>query len=567
MKNKILELAKKYDLEEIQDRVEILESTKVKIGFLGEFNSGKSSLINALLGEKVLPAMVKPTTKSIIEVEPIENIDARKFYKKQEDKWLEIKGSEFSQIALGEEEGTVKVETPSNDYLKKDFVFIDTPGISSLEDMDKDITYGYLPFLDGAVICQDIQQGSLTKSIIEFITDREIRPIINNFLFVLTRKDTKQDSDAKNVLKNVINQIKLINEKKNLGIENIGQKVSLTSSEELLTQKDIDGIDDFKTSLESNVLNKFSALKQQRQYKEFLLMLQEIKEILEYRIDNMDANDDELKEKEHILKEDLEQIEKDRKKVEGNLESFRKELNKKLSVVVENYIPILKKVESDEIGGVIGEMHNELSETIKNSIERYFKDMEIPALPSGTLYGIESFIKNINKTKDVTVMISTAVATAYIGGAGSLAGNAAEAGAGAGVKVAGTAAAKAAGKKAAMSAGKRMLLSIAKTLKEINPLEYIGEITKQFYLDSSLFNKLKFIADNMSFEIYRDLKNSLEQGIFTNLKDDIHSKQKSLDLIRKQKKNEQHNLEKSKKMMFDDVLDLKVQLSNQKNDL
>lgn len=562
MKNQLAGLIKKYDLKDMQNRVDALDNVKVKIGFLGEFNSGKSSLINALLGEKVLPAMVKPTTKSIIEVEPTENIDVRKFYKEEGSEWIEVKGSEFSRIALGEDEGTVKVKTPSNDYLKKDFVFIDTPGISSLEDMDKDITYGYLPFLDGAVICQDIQQGTLTQSIIEFITDKEIRPIINNFLFVLTRKDTKQEGDAQKVLENVIKQIKLLNEEKDLGIRDIEQKVSLSSSEDLLTQKNPDAIDDFKKSLEFNIIDKFSALKEQRQEKEFILMLKEIKDTLEYRIENMGTNDDELKVKEYILKEDLEQIEKDRKKVERDLESFRKELNKKLSVVVENYIPILKKVEDDEIGGVIGEMHNELSGTTKSSVEHYFKEMDIPELPSGALYGVESFIKNINKTKDVTVMISTAAATAYIAGATSLAGNTAEAGAGAGAKVVGQAAAKEAGKKVAISAGKRMLLGIAQTLKEINPLEHIGEAAKQFYLDSSLFDKLKMIAANMSFEIYRDMKNSLEQGIFTKLKDDIYGKQKSLELIRKQKKSGQNSLEELKKVMFDDVLDLKVKLAN-----
>ena len=564
MKNKILMLVKKYELEEIQDRIEALESTKIKIGFLGEFSSGKSSLINALLGEKVLPAMVKPTTKSIIEVEPIENIDVRKFYKAEDSEWIEVKGSEFSRIALGEEDGTVKVKTSSNKYLKKDFIFIDTPGISSLESMDKDITYGYLPFLDGAVICQDIQQGALTQSIINFITDKEIRPIINNFLFVLTKKDTKQENDAQKVLENVIEQIKLLNDEKNLGITNIEQKVSLSSSEDLLTKKDLNAIDDFKRSLEFNIIDKFLVLKKQRQEKEFLLMLKEIKDILEYRIENMDANDGELKEKEHALKEDLEQIEKEKKKIENDLEGFRKELNKKLSVVVENYIPILKKVEDDEIGAAIGEMHNELSTTTKNSVEHYFKEMDIPELPSSALYGVELFIKNINKTKDFSVMVSTAAATAFIGGAGGLAGNTAEAGAGAGAKIAGTEAAKAVGKKVAMSSGKRVILGLAQTLKDINPLEHIGEAAKQFYLDSSLFDKLNTISDNMSFEIYRDIKNTLEQGIFARLKEDINSKQKSLELIRKQKRNGQNSLEELKKVMFDDVLDLKIQLSNTK---
>lgn len=564
MKNKILELAKKYNLKEIQDRVEALESTKVKIGFLGEFSSGKSSLINALLGKKVLPAMVKPTTKSIIEVEPIEGIDTRKFYKEEDAQWIEVKGSEFSRIALGEVEGTAKVTTPSNEYLKKDFVFIDTPGISSLEKMDKDITYGYLPLLDGAVICQDINQGTLTQSIIEFITDKKIRPIINNFLFVLTKSDTKSVEAGKKVLENTIEQIKLINEEKNLGIENIEQKVSLISSEDVLTQQDISAVDSFKQSLEINIIDKFSMLKKQREEKELLNMLKEVKKILEYRIENLDVDDAELKEKEAALKKDLEQIELDKKKVENNLQVFRTELNKKISVIVESYIPMLKKVENGDINDTITQMHNELVITTKNSTEKYFKNMDISALPSGALYGIESFVQSINKTKDFSVMMSTAVAAAWIGGAVSAAGNAAEAAGGASAKAVGSAAAKEAGKKAVVSAGSKILLAMGQVLKEINPVEHVGEFAKQAYLDGALFDRLNNIAENISFEVYGDVKNTLEQGLFLNLKNDIYSKQTSLDLIRKQKKGNQNSLEELKVGMFDDLLELKVILANNK---
>ncbi|EDP73730.1 dynamin family protein, partial [Hydrogenivirga sp. 128-5-R1-1] len=68
--NSIVEVSHKYGLDDFYNQVKNLKKDlSISIAFLGEFSSGKSSLINALLGKKILPAMDEPTTAAIVEVQ------------------------------------------------------------------------------------------------------------------------------------------------------------------------------------------------------------------------------------------------------------------------------------------------------------------------------------------------------------------------------------------------------------------------------------------------------------------------------------------------------------------
>ncbi len=57
--------ARKQEVEQLAER---LRSNSFKVLVMGEFKRGKSTLINALLGEKVLPAFANPTTAIINEI-------------------------------------------------------------------------------------------------------------------------------------------------------------------------------------------------------------------------------------------------------------------------------------------------------------------------------------------------------------------------------------------------------------------------------------------------------------------------------------------------------------------
>ncbi|HNW37188.1 MAG TPA: dynamin family protein, partial [Candidatus Ozemobacteraceae bacterium] len=65
------ELAEKM-LVEIGDHRALLDRIAVKphVLIVGEFNTGKSSLINSMLGEDILPTGVTPTTSLVTILEP-----------------------------------------------------------------------------------------------------------------------------------------------------------------------------------------------------------------------------------------------------------------------------------------------------------------------------------------------------------------------------------------------------------------------------------------------------------------------------------------------------------------
>ena len=71
----------KYDLASIADTMkDVLDCPSAKIGFIGPFSSGKTSIVNALLGT-TLPVDIKPTTKAICIIEPIAGLESPRYFR------------------------------------------------------------------------------------------------------------------------------------------------------------------------------------------------------------------------------------------------------------------------------------------------------------------------------------------------------------------------------------------------------------------------------------------------------------------------------------------------------
>ena len=68
----------RFTLANIEEK---LKSTSLKILIVGQFKQGKSTLVNALLGENVLPAFVTPCTAVITEIAYSEKKSAQLFFK------------------------------------------------------------------------------------------------------------------------------------------------------------------------------------------------------------------------------------------------------------------------------------------------------------------------------------------------------------------------------------------------------------------------------------------------------------------------------------------------------
>jgi len=166
------------------------KNPNVTIAFIGEFNSGKSSLINALLGNDLLPTDIFQTTATINRVTygPIERLEiighndeviARYDNISQLKEFNADKG-DFKNIKW------IKLFSPS---LKEGLELIDTPGFNDPDPIRDKTFLSILPTADAIVLVGDVNQA-LKGSEIPYIRDQLFGKGISNTIFIFNSCDT-----------------------------------------------------------------------------------------------------------------------------------------------------------------------------------------------------------------------------------------------------------------------------------------------------------------------------------------------------------------------------------------
>lgn len=192
---------KSLEREVREERLPALEAGNVTLVVLGEFNHGKSTVVNALLGEEVLPMGITPTTAVITHLVHGEEASARV----QASRGGESRALEYTKLAEviqesaeeGEEPEYVEISHP-NSFLDDGLVLVDTPGVNDISRQKVEITYGYLPRADVILYVLDATQV-LKKSEVTFIRDRLLRANRERILFVLGKVDALSAEEAREV--------------------------------------------------------------------------------------------------------------------------------------------------------------------------------------------------------------------------------------------------------------------------------------------------------------------------------------------------------------------------------
>ncbi|WP_217585501.1 dynamin family protein [Lentibacillus saliphilus] len=126
------------------------------ISFAGHFSAGKSSMINALLGEDILPKSPIPTSANIVRITSGEGV-ARIYFKDQEP----VEYSEpydIDQIkAYSKDKSSIKqIDISTSDPIIPENCFIvDTPGIDAADDADRVMTEGSMHLADAVFYVMD----------------------------------------------------------------------------------------------------------------------------------------------------------------------------------------------------------------------------------------------------------------------------------------------------------------------------------------------------------------------------------------------------------------------------
>ncbi|MCX5747724.1 MAG: dynamin family protein [Proteobacteria bacterium] len=171
-------------------RIPKLESERFHLVVLGEFNHGKSTFVNALLGADILPTGITPTTATINHVVHAAHPTGRVMLTTGESKYLDpAQVKEWVTVAGGHaaEVAYVEVGYPS-ELLKNNVVLVDTPGVNDLNEQRAEVTYGYVPRADAVVFLLDASQA-LKDSEREFLRSRVLEAAKDRLIFILGKMD------------------------------------------------------------------------------------------------------------------------------------------------------------------------------------------------------------------------------------------------------------------------------------------------------------------------------------------------------------------------------------------
>ena len=190
-------------LNAIQERAS-QQNASLLIPLVGEFSSGKTTLLNALTDSKKLETATKPTTATIYEIhfgcnKCEANVVLSDGQVAHFDDLGELKNDQLSDAQIVTVFDT-STKVPSSTIL------VDTPGLSSPVVKHRQVLVDFLPSADAILLVVDINQ-QVTRSLTDFIDMIKLskRPVY----IVLTKSDTKSVSEIEAAKQYIADNCKL----------------------------------------------------------------------------------------------------------------------------------------------------------------------------------------------------------------------------------------------------------------------------------------------------------------------------------------------------------------------
>lgn len=197
------ELASKIGAKSLRERitrdlVEKLEEDRFHLVVVGEFNHGKSTFVNALLGKPVLPVGVTPTTATIHHLKYTDSPQATAVYasgKRESIAFDDVRRFMVGGDKSGDSIDFLEVGYPAP-LLKERILLVDTPGVNDLSLQRADITYSYIPRADAVLFLLDAGQ-ILKESERVFLQDKLLKASRDKIIFVVTKWDILSPEERK----------------------------------------------------------------------------------------------------------------------------------------------------------------------------------------------------------------------------------------------------------------------------------------------------------------------------------------------------------------------------------
>lgn len=359
----LFEIADYLRFNGIEKELNIIKSRSLQknanliIPLVGEFSSGKTTLINVLTDSKKLETATKPTTATIYEVHfGSEKCSAEVL-------------SENGDVQLVEDLAELKNESLADSFMIKVYdtskkvpsttVLVDTPGLSSSDPKHKQTLVNFLPHSDGILLITDVNQ-QITRSLTDFIETMKLsmKPIY----LVITKCDTKSQTDLESAKK-------YISENCNIPLK----QITCVSSK----NDDLSELYHLFSEIEKEKSNIIKQTDEKRLKDIIKKLLGRIDELLQVPSDDKEL-DIAVRKQEHelnVLNRNIDRLVSD---VESDIQDLERDITRKFEDIISGRLDSLVAGKSNnfdaEAISVINNTSSLLLEEYRNSIKNIFRD-------------------------------------------------------------------------------------------------------------------------------------------------------------------------------------------------
>lgn len=209
------ENGKEKDAAAVRAQYDNVLNGEFSISVIGEFSAGKSTFLNALMGEKMLPSFSRQTTATVNFLRHkkfAEHGEAGKVYY-NDGKVEDLRSADFATIKkYVSTESSLDVTNKvshldlylDNKFLEDNVTLVDTPGLNGLLEGHKELTEQQMEASSAAIFLFDAHQPG-SASNFEALYDLHSR--VNSILLVLNQIDCISKSEG-DTIENVINDLK-----------------------------------------------------------------------------------------------------------------------------------------------------------------------------------------------------------------------------------------------------------------------------------------------------------------------------------------------------------------------
>lgn len=338
--------------EILDDCEKEIANKEFRITIVGQFSSGKSTFLNALIGRDLLTRASKETTATITYIHNVPETDKRintqiiKFLDKREDVVLPLESDKIKEytttfgenVAHNIKSVDVYVHFTDIDY---PVVLVDTPGLNGMAEGHRAITIREIERSHASICLLDVVGvADADREIFDFVTKNQ-----NTYFFVLNQIDRIHKSEGKSPdeyikdFKDNIKKIVYADQKEPEYIFGISGMKALEARDKSVYPKNNDGkalskeeADNFlkQSRIESLEKALYSYLQSCDKEQEFY---NTISSRLSYILDRIKGEAVEEKQTREIQKENIPEkaiLEQKKSKIVSEIEGYRKEIENSL---------------------------------------------------------------------------------------------------------------------------------------------------------------------------------------------------------------------------------------------